>query len=236
MIKSSESGRPGVQPLGLGSRFKHAARLLVLIGVALIATGLFAEAASASNSEPTLTNSKATFTIKSGNPSNRVWQLTLWTVTPQKLLGKDSGTSGVLVVTVPNVPSCYFQVDVSRNGVWYSGFKATVTDCGHTATTTTTTSSTTSTTTSTSTTKAPTTSTTAKPKTSGGHGGTKPTTGAASGKGTGPATKSATSVPSSKLAFTGVGIAMWIVALLGALLALTGSLLLVYARRYPRKV
>jgi hypothetical protein len=42
-------------------------------------------------------------------------------------------------------------------------------------------------------------------------------------------------VSSGKLAFTGVGIAMWIVALLGAALALTGSLLLAYARRYPRK-
>jgi len=42
-------------------------------------------------------------------------------------------------------------------------------------------------------------------------------------------------VPSSKLAFTGVGIAMWIVALFGLLLVVAGAMLLAYARRYPRR-
>jgi hypothetical protein len=235
MKNESHFSRAVAQPLGLGRRFRHAAKLLVLLGVALIATGLFAEVASASNTEPTLTKNKATFTIPAGNPPNRVWQLSLWEVTtPQKRLGEDSGTSGKLIVAVPAVPGCYFQVDVLRSGVWYSGYKEVIPDCGGYTTRTTTTSAP-------ATTAAPTTittfdtATTVKPKTGGSHGGSPTTASKGGGGGKGPATKSATSVPSSDLAFTGTGLAMWVVALLGMFLAVSGSVLLVYARRYPRK-
>ena len=254
MKNEGKSGRSGVQPLGLGRRFKHAARLLVLAGVALIATGLFAEAASASNTEPVLTATRATFHIPSGNSSNPVWRLSLWALPAQSELGEDTGTSGVLIVRVPAISGCDFQVDVTRSGVWYSGFKADrsrmrrddlvqllielvqlfielvefffqlvqflfelvqffqyLDHCDD-----------------------------------GQYGHfhqaqdlrrsrwNQARDRRRQGKGTGPATKPATSVPSSKLAFTGTGIAMWIVALFGALLVLTGSVLLRYARRYPR--
>jgi len=236
MKNESHFGGAVAKPLGLSHRFRHVARLLVLVGVALVVTGLFAEVASASNTEPTLTKTKATFTIKAGNPPNRVWELTLWTVTHQRLLGKDSGTSGKLIVAVPAVTDCYFQVDVTRSGVWYSGYKAVVPGCGGTATTagpTTTAAGPTTTAAPTSTTFN--TATTVKPKTGGSHGGSPTTASKGGGGGTGPATKSATSVPSSDLAFTGTGLAMWIVALLGMVLVVTGAMLLAYARRYPRK-
>lgn len=246
MDRTSRSGRPDVRPFGLSGGFKRGAQALVISGVALIATGVFASVALAGTVEqPVLTATRATFQIKSGNPSNRVWELSLWEMgNPQKYLGSASGTSGLLLVRVPATTTCYFQVDVSRNGVFYSGFKKTVAFCGgvsvsSTSSTASTSGSTTTSTipvstvpvSSTPTTSHGSTSTTAKvkvhPATKGGSGG---------GGSSGTSGSSPTSVPSSKLAFTGAGFALTLLAVFGGLLLISGASLLIYARRYPRRI
>jgi cobalamin biosynthesis Mg chelatase CobN len=231
----------GVRPSGLGRGFKNAARLLLGAGLVMLAVGFFAGAASASSShhvvEPKLTSHKATFLIPANHPPTVVWELHLWANGNQKRLGTDSGTSGKLVVKVPTIPGCTFQVDVTKSDKFYSGFQRQLQNCGKTSpsTTTTTTSSTTTSTTD----RIPSTTTTQKPKTKGGHGGTTTTT---SGSGTSPGGGSTTpgsgssSAPSGALAFTGAGPGMWFLAALGALFILAGSLLLLYARRYPQRV
>jgi hypothetical protein len=243
MDRNLQSGQVGVQPFGLGKRFRHTAQLLVVVGVGLLATGIFAQAALAAGvQEPTLTATRATFHIKAGNPATRVWQLSLWEMgSPQKLVGEVSGTSGILVVDVPSTSSCFFQVDVNRNSVFYSGFRRTVAFCGGVSVSSSSTSppTTSPATSSPSSTSPPTSFSTptskpgivgkTKPSTSGGSGGSSTTTGDAGSGGTG-----STPTPPSKLAFTGAGFALWMMALFGALLLLTGALLLLYARRYPR--
>lgn len=230
MANKSEESKSSRRPNGLSRGVKNGARLLVVAGLAMLLTGLFANVASASVTQPTLNSSKATFAIKAG--SSATWRLSLWEILSsgtQKLVGRDSGTSGMLVVKVPQTSNCYFQVDVMRDTKYYAGFKKAVPFCGGTSvsgSTTTTTTHTTPTTT-----KTP--PTTSKPKTSGG-GGTTPTTtapGSSSSSGSSPGT---TTVPSSQLAFTGVGTMMWITAILGLLLAVAGSSLLLYARRFAR--
>ena len=44
-----QNGTSGVRAVGLSPRFKHAARLLLLLGVLLMVTGIFAESAGASS-------------------------------------------------------------------------------------------------------------------------------------------------------------------------------------------
>jgi hypothetical protein len=230
--RNRQLGQASVQSFGLGRGFRRGAKVLVVLGVGLLATGLFAQAASASNQEPTLTATRATFQIKGANPSQKVWDLTLWELgTPQKLLGSDKGTSGLLVVKVPSVSSCSFQVDVTRNGVWYSGFQRQVAFCGGVSVSSTSTSSTMNTVPPSTTATTSHVTVTTKPKTSGKTGGTTPTSGPSTKGGSG---SSPTSTPSSKLAFTGAGLALTLVALLGALLLASGLGLLIYARKYPR--
>jgi hypothetical protein len=210
----------------------------------MVVTGVFAQAALAAtgNVEPVLTATRATFTIKASNPPNRVWELSLWEIStgPQKLLGEDTGTSGVLLVHVPATAGCQFQVDVARNGVFYSGFKRFVAFCGGVSVSsippTSTQSSTPSSSVPVSTVPVSSTPSTVKTKSSGGH--TTTTVGPATkgGSGSGGSGSSTTSVPSSKLAFTGAGTALTLLAILGALLLLSGLGLLVYAKRYPRMV
>jgi hypothetical protein len=236
-----QHGTSGVRAVGLSPRFKHAARLLLLLGVLLMVTGLFAESAGASSlgaanarQEPRLTSHRATFNIPANNPPNREWVLSLWNITgvKQRLLGKDSGTAGKLVVKVPATPGCDFQVDVFMRGKFYSGFKRQLTDCGKTAPTTTTTKPITTTT-------KPVTTTTNKPKTTGSTGGstgsTATTVSTKSGGGGGSATtQPVTTTAGGQLAFTGAGLGMWLTAALGALLILVGALMLLYASRYTR--
>ena len=209
----------GARPLGLSGRFKHAARVMVVAGAAMLAVGIAAQAASASPPrEPHLTRHAVTFTIPAKSTSTKEWTLSLWSLGlgRSKLVGRDSGTSGTLRVTVPKVTGCDFQVDVKEVDTWYSGFRRSFEQCGSTSPT----SSSTSTT---------------KPKTTGTTGVT-PTTASqpTSSATTGPPSTAPTSVPSSKLAFTGVGLGLWILSLLGILFISGGAALLVYSRRYPR--
>jgi len=229
--KTKAAATDGVQ--GVSSRIKNSARLLVVLGAVLVGLGLFADQAGAAQvrQQPRLTSVRATFAIKAGNPATVTWQLSLWEITTkgQKRAGTDSGTSGTLMVKVPATSSCDFQVDVTKNGTFYSGYKKVVAFCGGVSV-----SGTTSTTVAPTTTTTKTTPTTTKPKTGGG-GGTTPTTtspGTKSGSG-GSTGTTAVSVAPSALAFTGAGVMMWLVALVGLLLLAAGSGLLLYARRYP---
>jgi hypothetical protein len=233
-----QNGTSGARAVGLSPRFKHAARLLLLFGVLLMVTGLFAESAGASSlgaangsrQEPRLSSHRATFQIPANNPPNREWVLSLWNIVgaKQRLLGKDSGTAGKLVVKVPAAPGCNFQVDVLMRGKFYSGFKRQLTDCGRTAPTTTTTKPVTTTT-------KPVTTTTNKPKTTGSTGGSTGTTvSTKSGGGGSATTQPITTAAGGQLAFTGAGLGMWLTAALGALLILVGALMLLYASRYTR--
>jgi hypothetical protein len=219
---------------GLGRHFSRAARVLLVLGATLLATGLIAETAFAAGVEPVLTATSATFQIPS-NPNRMTFLMRLYAIEKnghQNLIGQDSGKSGELVVRNHPDPTCYYQVDVYESVHLYTGFRQQLTQCTNEASTTTTTSSTT-----TSTTSKVVTTTTSKPKTTGSHSGTTTTvasTSPSTNSGPGPATKSATSVPPSALAFTGAGPSMWILAAIGGLFVLAGGLLMGYARRYRR--
>jgi hypothetical protein len=220
---------------GLGRTFSRAAKVLLMLGAILLATGIVAETAAAANVEPVLTAQQATFQIPTSNPRHLTFLMRLWAIEKsghQNLIGQDSATSGELVVKNHEDATCDYQVDVYESVHFYAGFKQQLANCSHQVTTTTSSSTTSSTSTSTT---FKTTSTTAKPKTTGSSGGgtTLATTSSSSGI-PGPATKSATSVPTSALAFTGLGTGMWIVAGIGALFVLSGGLLLGYTRRYRR--
>jgi len=224
------------RPYGLGRNFRRAAQGLLFAGALLLASGLIAEAAAASNPNPQLNAQQASFTIPANNPATMKWTLNLWKIATsgrQTLAGTDTATSGTLTVAVPKTATCHFQVDLYRGVHYFSGYQKFLTSCGTrtVSTTTSSSSSTTSTTTKT-------TPTTSKPKTTGGSGvsSTVATKSGGSPTTSGPATKpgSSTSVPPSALAFTGVGIGMWVVAALGALLLLVGTGLLLYVRRYAK--
>jgi hypothetical protein len=219
---------------GLGRNFSRAARVLLVLGATLLATGVIAETAFAAGTEPVLTASSATFQIPS-NPNRMTFLMRLYAIEKnghQNLIGQDSGRSGELLVKVRPDPTCYYQVDVYRSVHLYAGFRQQLAQCSTEASTTT--SSTTTSTTS------KVTTTTSKPKTTGSHSGT-PTTVASTAtsatsasSGPGPATKSATSVPASALAFTGAGPSMWILAAIGGLFVLAGGILMGYTRRYRK--
>jgi hypothetical protein len=227
-----------VRPYGLGRNFRRAAQGLLFVGALLLTSGLIAEAAAASNPTPWLSSQRAKFTIPADNPPTMKWTLNLWQIASgghQTLVGTDTATSGTLSIAVPKTSTCHFQVDLYRGVHYYSGYQKYITSCGTSSTTSSSSSSTSS--------SPPTTSkptpTTSKPKTSGGTGGT-PTSVATKSGGSpstaGPATKPATSttVSPGELAFTGVGIGMWMIAAIGALLLLVGTALLLYVRRYPK--
>jgi hypothetical protein len=66
----------------------------------------------------------ASFIIPTTSPPGTVWMLNLWRA--GQLLGSDSGTSGVLTVTVPRAVHGTVQADVRRNGRWFSGARASL--------------------------------------------------------------------------------------------------------------
>jgi hypothetical protein len=198
-------------------------RLGIGIGVIfLIAVGS-APWAFAQGQQPTITSSVASFTIVSTNARGAVWILNLWA--SGNRVGTDSGTQGTLTVEVPPTHACKFQADVLRNGKWYSGNVVTLTSCGgHTVPPTTTTTTTTTSTT-------PVTSSRGGGQAKGGHQakhGKKaetrpaPATTASNTDATS-ATKSATSVSSSKLAFTGTGAGLWTLGVTGGVLVVAGA-------------
>ncbi len=213
---------------GLGRSFSRGAKVLLLLGAMLLGTGVTAGTAFASPVEPVLTVRSVTFQIPSNNHMNFLMQL--WAINPnhQNLIGQDSGRSGELIVWNHPDSTCDYQVDVFMSVHLYVGFKQQLPDCSKQVTTTTTTTTTTSTTIKVITT------TTAKPKTTGSHGGTTTSIPPTSTSGPGPATKPATSVPPSALAFTGTGPVMWILVAIGGLFMLAGTFLLGYTRRYRR--
>lgn len=191
-------------------------RLLLCIGAVLMGALGSGTLAFAGGQAPMVTPTEATFVVGPHNPSGTRWTLNLWF--KGNLVGTDSGTAGTLTVAVPARPSCKFQADVQRDGKWYSGNDANFTSCGGNTTTTTTTTIVTS----------------AKggKKPKGGHkSSTDPSPAATSSKDPSTkaagATKSPTLVSSSKLAFTGVGAGLWILALAGSGLVLIGMSLVV---------
>jgi hypothetical protein len=139
------------------------------------------------------------------------------------LVGKDSGLSGTLVVKVLAEPNCAYQVDVDREGKWYSGFKATLPKCGSTTTSS---SSSTSTTLS----KAATTSTTARMTTTTELGASTTTIGPST-TGVPPSTPPSPPSTTPPLAFTGVGVGLMGLGVVGGLMTLTGGSILIYTRR-----
>lgn len=193
--------------------------------VAVLAVVTLSSAALASVRQPTLSPTEATFTIPKSSSPETEWTLKLWS--HGNLLGSDDGTTGVLVVAVPHTADCLFQADVTKSGVYYSGIRAVVPNCGAP------TSSSTSTTTTTSST------TTTAPHTAPGHGGggattsTGPTGTAATRAVSSTATTPAAAL-SSQLAFTGAGQALWTASALAAVFMLVGATLLLAARP-PRR-
>jgi len=110
--------------------------LTVFVGVMGAAVGFAAPALVASTPRPpSITPTRATFTIPSGSSS--MWLLRLWS--HGALEGSDHGTTGTLSVDVPAVTGCSFQADVTvtpADGVryFYSGARATLPGCGPPAT------------------------------------------------------------------------------------------------------
>jgi hypothetical protein len=109
---------------------------VLVAGMALTSAGVASAATPSTHVRPVLTATQATFTIPA-TPAG-VWQMTLNTKnsTPNKRLGRVTGTSGTLTLAVPQTTTCDFQVDVKvqRNGVgrfhFYSGVVGVVPDCG----------------------------------------------------------------------------------------------------------
>lgn len=210
-------------------------RIVSCVGAATIGVLGCAMWAFAGSHGPSITATQATYVIGPGSVKGTVWTLNLWArdVTKgSKRVGSVSGTTGTLTIAVPSAPDCAFQADVLRNGTWFSGHDATLAHCGEVPPTSTTTTSTT---------------TTTKPATSA-KGGNKPKGGhkpavdklvtSATPK---PVTESSvaastpTPVSSSRLAFTGVGPALWVLTLVGGGLLLLGTALIVRRPRFRRQ-
>jgi hypothetical protein len=74
----------------------------------------------------------ASFAIPSNSPPSISWTLNVWK--KGALVGSDTGTSGVLTVTVPRSIHGTLQADVRRNGRWYSGTRVALPGQGGTGT------------------------------------------------------------------------------------------------------
>jgi hypothetical protein len=117
-------------------------RLFLVIGTLIATVALPCLVASASagsqHARPTITSTKASFTIPSG--SSQAWMIRLWTLPqPSTLVGHTIGQSGTVSVAVPQTSNCQFQADVlvGPSGAtkpsqfkWYSGLTKTVSGCG----------------------------------------------------------------------------------------------------------
>jgi hypothetical protein len=109
---------------------KSAPRLLVgaavlLLGVVMTASASFA----ATRSGPSVSPRVAVFDIPSWSPPTVTWTLNVWQ--HNTLIGSDSGTSGVLSVTIPRAVNGTVQADVKRNKRWFSGKRVTLPGRGH---------------------------------------------------------------------------------------------------------
>jgi hypothetical protein len=205
-------------------------RIMSGVGIATVGVLGWGTLAFAGGHAPSITPTQATFIIGPGSVKGTVWTLNLWSKGNRD--GSDTGTTGTLTVAVPATRNCAFQADVLRNGKWFSGNDATFTSCGGVAPTTSTTTSTTTTTTK------PPTSTKGGHKPKGGH--TPPVNKLVTSSTPDPVTKAALSaskpaaVSSSRLAFTGVGPALWILTLVGSGLLVAGGTLILRRPRLRR--
>jgi hypothetical protein len=198
-------------------------RLAVVVGACLSLPALLCGPAAAASGPkpPTVTRSEATWKIPKGD-NNTEWTLKLWTCAPTaarcsgKLLGMQTKKTGTLTLSVPPVPGCTYQANVLKGKRLYVVHLVTFTPCsasGQTTTTTTGPGSTSSTGLSTTGTSG------------GGPSGTTASGGTSPTSATGP------------LAFTGAGTILYLLAALGALLAISGMTILWYVRpRRPRPV
>ncbi len=109
-----------------GARTRAAPRLLACTAVAVIGVlALTSPAFAATHQGPQITPRVATFTIPVDSPPSVSWTLNLWK--RGVLVGSDTGTSGVLTVTIPRSINGTVQADVRRNGRWWSGARVAVT-------------------------------------------------------------------------------------------------------------
>jgi hypothetical protein len=107
------------------SRMSVAPRLVV--GAALMAVavlGLTSAAFAGTHSGPRIAPRVATFDIPASSPGTISWTLNVWK--KGALIGSDTGTAGVLTVTIPHTVNGTVQADVRRNGHWYSGARVAV--------------------------------------------------------------------------------------------------------------
>ncbi len=126
-------------------------RTLAVVAISILALGLWVPDASAtgnplqptfgtapmssgSQSQPVF-GTYVTFTIPAQPPGQ--WRMKLWKMTPKMyLVGQTTGSSGTLLLPVPQTPRCTFQVDIryaapgSSHFTFYSGEVTTVPNCG----------------------------------------------------------------------------------------------------------
>ncbi len=101
--------------------------LRLCVGAALVLLGVLGLASSAfagTHAGPQIVPRVATFDIPADSPPTISWTLNLWD--KGALVGSDTGTSGVLTVTVPRSIHGTLQADVRRNGRWYSGARVSM--------------------------------------------------------------------------------------------------------------
>jgi hypothetical protein len=119
------------------STLRRALTLVAGVGLSLFFSGLASGPALAGPLpvQPKIASTQSTFKVPA--PSTDTWTLRLWS--HGTLEGSDTGTSGMLTVAVPHTSDCAFQADVSTTApggrpYFYSGRRATMTDCGVTPT------------------------------------------------------------------------------------------------------
>ena len=82
--------------------------------------------------EATYTSTQVSFAVPQGSTATFI--VRLWS--HGTLVGSATGAKGTLTVAVPTTKNCKFQIDVLSSRppkgqfVWYSGFKATIANCG----------------------------------------------------------------------------------------------------------
>jgi len=95
-------------------------RLLVCAALTTVAVvGLASPSFAAIKPSPHIFSHATSFAIPPKSPAGTTWTLELWQ--HGKLLGCESGATGVLRVSVPSSVQGTVQADVYRNGKWYSG-------------------------------------------------------------------------------------------------------------------
>jgi hypothetical protein len=111
------------------ARMNGAPRLLVCVALAMVGVlGVSSAASARTHNGPQIIPRVATFVIPSTSPPTVSWTLNVWN--RGDLIGSDTGTAGVLSVTVPRIIHGTVQADVRRNSHWYSGSRVALTGGG----------------------------------------------------------------------------------------------------------